>query len=72
MTVQLKDGRRLTKRFREPLGSPKRPPSKEAIWTKFADCTGGALSAADQRRTFDMLQNADGLARVGDLPEAAG
>lgn len=70
MVVLLKDGRRLEKKFREPLGHPRRPPSQEAIWTKFQDCTDGALSPADQKRMFDMLQHADSLARPSDLPVA--
>ena len=68
MIVTLKDGRRIERRFREPLGHARRPPPPEAIWTKFADCTDGALAPADQRRMFDMLANVDTLQRPQDLP----
>ncbi len=72
MIVTLKDGRRIERRFREPLGHARRPPPAEAIWTKFADCTGGALAPAEQKRMFDMLRNIDSLPGPRDLPTVEG
>ena len=68
MVVTLKDGRRFDRRFREPLGDASRPPPPKAIWTKFEDCTDGALAPDQQRRMFEMLQHIDALASPRDLP----
>ena len=72
MVVTLKDGRRLERRFQEPLGHARRPPPPDAIWMKFEDCTAAALPPADQRRMFDRLQHADALAGVHELPVTKG
>ncbi len=68
--VTLKNGRRLDQVFTHPLGDARRPPPPESLWTKFEDCVSGALSPADARRMFDMMQNLDDLRAVGDLPVA--
>jgi hypothetical protein len=43
----------------------------QALWTKFADCVGDALTPSDARRLFDQLQHLDQLASVNDLPVAS-
>ncbi len=68
MIITLVDGRRLDRRFREPLGHARRPPPPQAIRAKFEDCTAGALSLAAQTRMFDMLQSLERLSGPDALP----
>ena len=71
VVVTLRDGRRLDQRFTFPLGDARRLAPPEALWTKFEDCVAGALSRADARRMFDMLQSLETLRSPADLPLAA-
>jgi 2-methylcitrate dehydratase PrpD len=71
MIVTLKDGTRLERRFGLPLGHPRRPAPPEALWTKFADCTRGALDEAGARRLFEALQNLERLGSLAELPVVA-
>jgi len=66
--VTLKDGTRFERRFDFPLGHARRPAGPQALWSKFEDCTRGALSASDARRLFDTLQRLEQLASLNDLP----
>jgi hypothetical protein len=71
VVVALKNGRKLDQRFTHPLGDARRPPPPEALWTKFADCASDALTPADARRMFDMLQAIERLMSPAELPVAA-
>jgi hypothetical protein len=54
--------------LRAPMGHADRPPTREALWMKFADCVSGALTSGEAERMFDMLQNLPALQSVADLP----
>jgi 2-methylcitrate dehydratase PrpD len=71
IVLRLRDGRLLEQMLRAPMGHADRPPTAQALWTKFADCVGDALTPSDARRLFDQLQHLDQLASVNDLPVAA-
>ncbi len=66
--VTLKDGTRFERRFDHPLGHARRPAGAQALWNKFEDCTQGALSAADARRLFELLQRLEQLRSFNELP----
>jgi 2-methylcitrate dehydratase PrpD len=68
VVVTLQDGTRLERRFDLPRGHPRRPVGPEALWTKFADCTRGALREAEARRLFDLLQTLERLRSIAELP----
>jgi hypothetical protein len=68
--VTLRDGRRLDQRFTHPLGDARRPPSREALWTKFADCVSGSLTPSEAGHTFDILGAIDELKTMACLPLA--
>jgi len=69
--LRLRDGRPIEQMLRAPMGHADRPPTAQALWTKFADCVGDALTPSDARRLFDQLQHLDQLASLNDLPVAA-
>ena len=71
ITLRLRDGRVFEQMLRAPMGHADRPPTTQALWTKFADCVADALAPADARRMFDQLQNLDRLTSPDDLPVAA-
>ena len=68
--LRLRDGRSLEQVLRAPMGHADRPPTAQALWTKFADCVGDALAPSEARRLFDQLQHIDELASLNDLPVA--
>ncbi len=70
VVVTLKDGRRLERRFDFPIGHARRPAPPEALWTKFADCTRGALDEAAAKRLFELLQRLEKLSSLAELPVA--
>jgi 2-methylcitrate dehydratase PrpD len=72
LRVRLRDGRVLEQSLRVPMGHADRPPTAEALWVKFADCVGDALSPAEARRMFETLQTLDRLDSFADLPAAKG
>ena len=71
VVVSLTDGRRIERRFEEPLGHPDKPVGADVLWTKFLDCTRGALAESEARRLFGMLQNLDQVASLAELPTIA-
>jgi len=66
--VSLNDGTRFERRFDVPMGHPERPVGAEALWVKFADCTRGALSEAQARSFFDLLQRLDTVGSIAEFP----
>lgn len=68
VTVVLRDGRRLARDLDVPPGHASRPPTREALWAKFADCTRAAMGEAEARRLFDRLQDFETLSSVAELP----
>jgi 2-methylcitrate dehydratase PrpD len=71
IVLRLRDGRILEQVLRVPMGHADRPPTQQALWVKFEDCVGGALSSAQTRQMFEQLQNLDQLVSLNDLPIAA-
>lgn len=68
VVVRLKDGTQLERRFDLPIGHAKRPAGPDVLWTKFADCTRGALPQAEARRMFDLLQKLETIESMAELP----
>ncbi len=68
LIVELKDGRRLERSLTYPLGHPSRPVGADILWSKFVDCTRGALPEATARALFDKFQGLDDLESLGELP----
>jgi hypothetical protein len=71
VTVTLTDGRRLERRFQQPLGHPDRPVNVEALWLKFLYCTRVALSEPVARRLFELLQNLERVTSPAEFPTIA-
>jgi 2-methylcitrate dehydratase PrpD len=68
VTVTLNDGRKLTRRFDNPRGHPRKPVDGDVMWMKFSDCVIDAMPPAAAREMFDKLQSLDRLPSVRDLP----
>ncbi|OFZ73757.1 MAG: hypothetical protein A2W04_02570 [Betaproteobacteria bacterium RBG_16_64_9] len=66
--VTLNNGKTLERRFDLPLGHAERPVGADALWVKFADCTRGALSEAQARSFFDLLQRLDTVDSIAEFP----
>lgn len=66
--VTLTDGRRLERRFQQPLGHPDRPIGPGDLWTKFVDCTRDALNDANAHKLFAQLQHLETVKSVAEFP----
>ena len=70
LTVRLTDGRVLTAETTDPIGSPEKPLSQEALRAKFRDCAANALhpiAAEDVEAALDALERLETLEDVSVL-----
>ena len=70
ITVKLKDGRVIKKAAPYSRGWPEEPVSWDDVKAKYAECTDGILSSAQNAETVDMIANLEGLDRVSELVRA--
>ena len=70
LTARLADGRAVTVETTDPMGSPEKPLSAEAMRVKFRDCAANAvrpLAAADVDAALDALERLETLDDAGAL-----
>ncbi len=66
--VRLTDGRELASpEIRFARGHWSLPLSRDELWTKFKDCTAGALAAGAAAALFEALQAIETVATISDL-----
>jgi 2-methylcitrate dehydratase PrpD len=70
MSVQLNDGRVLTKRIEHAIGSVEKPMSDADLERKFADLADGILPREQAARVMDLCWKLETLTDVGDIPRA--
>lgn len=68
VSVLLKDGRTLERRFGHPRGHPARPIGRDDLWAKFSDCTSAAMAPPRARLLFDQLQALESVQCIAELP----
>lgn len=66
------DGRRLSKRIDNPIGSPSFPLSQEAIGGKFVECAAAALGTRRAADVLDALQRLDTVEDVATITALKG
>ena len=65
--ITLKDGRRLERLVKHPVGSLEQPMSDQDLETKFINLTDGILSKTRQNNLIDHCWNLENLADAGDI-----
>ncbi len=65
--ITLKDGRRLERLVKHPVGSLEHPMSDQDLEAKFIDLTEGILSKTRQKNLIDLCWNLENLADAGDI-----
>jgi len=70
LTLKLKDGRTLTKRIENALGSLERPMSDQALEAKFADLADGVIPKDQARRLMDLCWRVEGLRSASEIATA--
>ncbi len=65
--ITLKDGRRLERLVKHPVGSLEQPMSDQDLETKFINLTDGILSKTRQNNLIDLCWNLENLADAGDI-----
>jgi hypothetical protein len=70
--VHTKDGRVLTERAERATTGALRGATMEEVRSKFRDCAGLALTAADASAALEMLDNLEDAGPVGPLAELLG
>jgi 2-methylcitrate dehydratase PrpD len=67
VTIQLVDGRTVSRTVSYPKGDARNPVTDAELWEKFSECTATALSPARTRQAFDLLQGLDTEDEVSGL-----
>jgi 2-methylcitrate dehydratase PrpD len=68
VTIETRDGRRLeSERVTRERGSPGKPLTQEALWTKFSDCAAAGAPELDARKLFDALMTIEQQAGVAAM-----
>ena len=67
VVIRLKDGRTCRLAVSHPKGDSRNPLSEAELWGKFSECTSRALSPAQARQAFALLQGLDALADLSGL-----
>ncbi len=70
VTITTTDGRKLAEIIEDPLGSPTRPMSGEALRSKFRDCLKRRLTSGNIDRAVEILAALEELPDVGELIRA--
>ncbi|MFH1485034.1 MAG: MmgE/PrpD family protein [Chloroflexota bacterium] len=67
VTIKLKDGRTVTHTTDHVKGSPENPLARDELMAKYTDCAGTVLSAADIKKSAELVLKIDELKNISEL-----
>ena len=67
MSIELNDGRVLTKRIEHAIGSLEKPMSDKDLERKFSDLAEGILPREQTAKVMELCRNVEGLADAGEI-----